>query len=237
MMQSNKNHSWIQRLENWLLPPVGQGSHALLSSIPADLDDALLAELDFWQQGCPRCAALGTSSHVCGDCLAQPHFVDRTQALLVFNDAAKQIIHGLKYQGELFWVRVLAELMVQRITAEQVDALIAVPLHPNRLVERGFNQAYELAKRLSKHYGVPLIDSGVIRQVDTPHQTLLDKQQRQRNLKAAFSVDNAVLASMQKVVLIDDVMTTGATLEQLAKMLKQAYPQLQVEAWVVAKAV
>lgn len=237
MAQQSKRMTWLNQLENWLFPAVGTQRHPLLEAVPADMDDTLLAELAFWQQGCPRCAMPGKTSLVCGDCLTKDFYLEKTQSLLIFNDAAKQMIHGLKYQGELFWSRALAELMCQRIDASNVDALIAVPLHPNRLSERGFNQSYEIAKGLSKRFGIPLLQNTVLRAVDTPHQTLLDKQQRQRNLKNAFEVDGERLSSIKHIALIDDVMTTGATLEQLGKTLKKHYPHLTIQAWVVARAV
>lgn len=237
MTQYTKENSLFRVLENWLLPASGHGDHSLLKTIPADLDDTLLKELIFWQQGCSVCAMPSAVNQLCGDCLGRISYLDRTQALLIFNEAAKQMIHGLKYHGELFWSRVFAELMVQRIDVTEIDALIAVPLHPNRLVERGFNQSYEVAKLLSKQLDRPLLQQGIARKVDTPHQTLLDKKQRQRNLKNCFAIDNEQLSSMKQVVLIDDVMTTGTTLEQLAKTLRQTYPHLKVQAWVMARAV
>lgn len=222
----------------WLLHSNAEPfKHPVLKQVPQDLDKEILKKLNFWQQGCPVCALPGHTSQVCGKCLSEKKFVDATQSLLLLNETAKEMIHAFKYGGELYWSRVFAEMLAQRVDAEGVEALVAVPLHRNRLVDRGFNQSYEIAKMLSKQLGIPVITTGISRVIDTPHQTQLDRKQRQNNLKNSFEVDQNVLKGVKQIALIDDVMTTGATLEQLAKTLKQSCSRLRLQAWVVARAV
>ncbi len=107
-----------------------------------------------------------------------------------------------------------------------------MPLHAQRIRERGFNHASEIARELAKRLGLPLDASSCRRLRDTPPQTGLKHGARRRNLRGAFSCTGDVRG--QRIALVDDVMTTGTSLDELAKTLRQAGAQ-EVEAWVVAR--
>jgi ComF family protein len=142
-----------------------------------------------------------------------------------------------KFRGDLAAGRVLAQLMIERAEAEspvRPALMIPVPLHDGRLRERGYNQALELAKPLAHKLGIPLQHGLLVRTRATPPQTGLDAKARRRSLRGAFQV----IASARlpdHVVVFDDVMTTGATLREAARVLVGA-GVARVDVWALARA-
>lgn len=156
---------------------------------------------------CPRCRRL-------------PRFVDRSRAIGAYDGALRAVVHALKYEGRRSLARRLGALMRVR-GAEMLDGAactIPVPLHRSRLRHRGFNQAADLSRQL----GIPSV--AALRRIRaTPTQTGLPAARRHRNMRDAFAMArSARLPPRATVVLVDDVSTTGATLEACARVLKEA---------------
>ena len=145
-----------------------------------------------------------------------------------------QLIHSLKYRGARRLGRTLALLAVValRERARSIDALAPVPLHPRRLRDRGYNQATEIARMLGRELALPLLLRGVRRRADAGPQAGLAADERVRNVAAAFAVDRS-LAGL-RVAIVDDVITTGATVNALAGALLDAGTS-RCEAWAVAR--
>ncbi len=120
-----------------------------------------------------------------------------------------------------------------RAAAAEVDALVPVPLHRKRLLERGFNQAFEIARPVAAGTGLPLLSRGIFRHADTQPQTLLAARDRHANLRGAFRVGRDLQG--MHVAIIDDVITTGATVNALAASLRNA-GAIEVHAWALARA-
>ncbi|MDG4811404.1 ComF family protein [Hydrogenovibrio sp. 3SP14C1] len=227
----------MNRFEKWLFPPVCTLTDQKGQSV--DLAPELLQKMTRPAQCCPVCAEKMPVAQVCGSCLVNPPAFYRTQAAFYYESVAQDLIHALKFQQQLYVSRLLAELWVDNLEIDTVEAIIPVPLHASRLLERGFNQSLELAKQVSKMTGIPVLPTVVHRLKATSSQAMLNAQARQQNVKGAFSLNQRSfdeLAKVKEVALLDDVMTTGATLNQLALTLKRAYPHLKIQAWVVAKA-
>jgi ComF family protein len=173
----------------------------------------------------------------CARCRRGHRFVDRALAAGAYDGALRAIVHALKYDGRRSLAKPLAGLMRSRCAElfRNADCLIPVPLHPSRRRVRGFNQALDLARRLGS-------DSLPVRQAlrrvrATPTQTGLPAAQRHRNMKDAFT--SSPLAPVLRgcvVVLVDDVSTTGATLEACAKVLRELGVR-EVRAVTAARAV
>ena len=117
---------------------------------------------------------------------------------------------------------------------ERPQALLPVPLHPNRWRERGYNQALELARPIAQRLGIRLLPNALQRLRDTPQQAQLALPQRQRNIRAAFAVPQAL--ALQHIAIIDDVMTTGSTANEIARVLRAAGVK-RVQVWVCARVV
>ncbi|WP_235588947.1 ComF family protein [Halomonas chromatireducens] len=183
---------------------------------------------------CPRCAEPQPSGSpagcLCGHCLAQPPKFDRAWVPLRYQDEVASLMQRFKFQASPRAGSVLVAMLETRLTdIPRPDALLAVPLHPNRARQRGFNQAEWLARRLAPRLGVPLRLAR--RLEDTPSQRGLDRSERRRNLKGGFEVAGPL---PDRVALLDDVMTTGATLDALAQACRRAGAE-EVEAWAVAR--
>ncbi|MGE5526237.1 MAG: ComF family protein [Rhodospirillaceae bacterium] len=165
--------------------------------------------------------------------MAHPPHYDSVTAVYVYDFPIDALIHAYKYGGELRLARLFADTLAER-RLPPVDALIPMPLSEPRLRERGYNQALELARRLGRLRGIPVLREACRRVVDTPAQALLPWRERPRNVRGAFVCD-ADVAGM-RVAVLDDVLTTGATLNELARNLKRA-GAVEVHGWVAARAV
>lgn len=160
--------------------------------------------------------------------------VDAVVAPFVYQPPLDRYIHALKYRGARSLGRALGLLLADalRTRARAVDAIVAVPLAPRRLRERGYNQAAEIARTLSRELGVPLIATGVRRSGARRSQTGLDARERSANVAHAFTVTRSLAGTTLAVV--DDVITTGATVNALAAALTEA-GAVRVDAWAIAR--
>jgi ComF family protein len=126
--------------------------------------------------------------------------------------------------------------MAQHLTIEEKpDVLIPVPLHLNRLRKRGYNQALELAKIITQHTRIPLNNEACIRYRDTPPQAHLSGEQRQNNLRNAFKIGR-VKSHWQHIVIVDDVVTTGTTVHEIARIFLEQTAIQKLEVWCCARA-
>jgi ComF family protein len=128
-----------------------------------------------------------------------------------------------KYRGKLSLAKPLARALIEALPAlPPADIIIPVPLHPQRLREREYNQSLLLAARLSHHAGIPLLLACLLRVRPTVPQTSLSRKERLTNLHRAFSVANPACIQSKRILLVDDVLTTGTTLHECAKTLRRA---------------
>jgi ComF family protein len=156
---------------------------------------------------------------VCPRCRRRRHAATRSRAIGLYEGSLRGIVHALKYDGRRSVARPLATLMVEcgRAVLEGVDVAVPVPLHRSRQRARGFNQAYELAR----HLGPPVVRA--LRRVRaTPSQTDLPEARRHANVRGAFALARSAPVRGLCVLLVDDVSTTGATLEACARVLREA---------------
>ena len=170
---------------------------------------------------------------MCGACLKHPPAHIRSLAAFSYAYPVDQLVQALKYQNRLAIAPILGDALAQIVKERSPpDLLISMPLHPARLKQRGFNHATEIAREVSLCLKIPLDLNLCERVRDTPPQVALAYDLRRRNVRDAFACHGNV--SGQRIALIDDVMTTGTSLDELAKTLKKA-GALEVEAWVVAR--
>lgn len=220
-------------LESWLLPPKCVLTHQ--PSEDRDIDAKLVGEWPVPTAVCPQCCEPSFDAEVCGRCLADAPAFDKTQVGFYFDAELADLIHGLKYNSQPAYARILGELLAQRLNTQGVQAIMAVPLHQSRYRQRGFNQAELVAETVAKELAIPLVKQAIVRIKDTPSQTHLNAKQRRANLKNAFDIDCEKLQGFNSVALLDDVITTGATMQSLAYTIKQKTAIESIEAWAIAK--
>jgi ComF family protein len=185
---------------------------------------------------CPQCG-LASNGGICGSCISSPPDFDATSAVFLYRFPIDAMMQRYKYGNMLSLYETFGQLLKEKaqlgsLNNSHVDLIIPMPMHPTRLKERGFNQALEIAKVLTKNHAEKLDYKNVIRQKLTPPQASLPLKARVKNIKGAFSVNGTL--SGKRIAIIDDVMTTGASLNELAKTLKKV-GAVHVECWVIAR--
>ena len=182
---------------------------------------------------CLSCAHPIPDGDLCGHCLAHPPKFGRCTAVFAYAFPVNKLIQGLKYGDQLALADTLAKQLAARIDRSNLpDCIIAMPLHPNKLKHRGYNQALLLARVLARELGVELLTHACQRMRDTPSQSTLPFKERGKNMRDAFVCDADL--SGKKVALVDDVLTSGASLNALASVI-QKQGAIDIQAWVVAR--
>lgn len=183
---------------------------------------------------CVQCALPLPSGGICGACLKRPPAFARTHAAFAYRFPLDALVRRCKYAGALELTGLFATALAENeADAPHPDLLLPMPLHPARLAERGFNQAAEIARRLAPLIDRPWLPDASRRLRDTPPQAGLDLKARRRNLRGAFACELDLTG--KSVALVDDVMTSGSSLNELAKAVRRA-GAAEVSAWVVARA-
>ena len=171
---------------------------------------------------CPRCGRPQASSIVCPSCWQRPTEIDGIRSLFRFDEVVRKSIHELKYRNLKAISPCLAELLADYLKENPLpgEAVVSVPLHPRRLRERGYNQSGLLARELGKRIGLPVIEDCLIRVKQAqPQVRAVDVEERRSNVADAFVCRDERVKG-KETILIDDVCTSGATLESCAAVLK-----------------
>jgi ComF family protein len=231
-------NNWLQTIQSWLLPPIcvlcgARGEDCGLCA-------GCRAGLPWQANACTACALPLASGDLCGQCLRHPPVRDETVAIFGYAPPVDALVRRIKFNGDLACVRLLGLLMAEGVLrrlpgmpdVHVPDLIVPVPLHRSRLAKRGYNQAAELARPLARILGVPLDIAGCVRKRATAEQSGLDAAARALNLRDAFAARRRFPAD---IAIVDDVMTTGHTVDALARVLKQAGAD-RVRVWVCARA-
>jgi ComF family protein len=227
-------YSCLKKLQSLVYPPTcllcGADGHRGL-----DLCAGCLADLPRIQRGCPRCGLpLPDRAPVCGECQRRPPPFDACHAPLIYAPPVDELIGRFKFHGDLTAGRLLGELLAEALhtAPDPPGAIVPVPLHPRRLRERGYNQALELARVVARRLHIPLAADACRRVLATRHQADLDRGERRRNVRGAFGAGPR--RPPDRVAVIDDVITTGSTVGEVARVLRRAGAR-QVVIWAPAR--
>lgn len=208
-----------------------------------DLCVGCAADLPENRVHCARCAlpfdAAASAEVLCGACQRRPPPYDLCRAPLRYEGTVPALVAMAKFRGRLNALRVLGRILGESLEEcsgqgfeERPEVLLPVPLHRGRLRERGYNQAHELAREVGRMLGVPVSSRLLERRIATPPQAGLDERARRRNVRGAFGLRGEL--RFQRVAIIDDVVTTGSTVAELARVLRAAGAG-RVEVWAVAR--
>ena len=193
--------------------------------------DAALPYLD--APHCPVCALPIPSGEVCGHCLKAPPLFARTTAAFAYSFPLDKLVQAMKYGEKLVLANALAEKLALRIDKSDLpDCIIPMPLHPAKLRERGFNQSQLLAATVGRRLNLILPPNACQRVRDTPPQSALPWKERKKNVRNAFRCD--IDLAGKRVALVDDVLTTGASLSALAEAVQRRGAS-EIQTWVVAR--
>ncbi len=236
MNRELKVYEWLKFVRYALYP-----HRCVLCGLPGEGEQDLCLgcrdELPWNHYACRRCGSpLTAADMTCGPCQRKPPSFIHSHIPFLYQAPLDTLLPQLKFRQKLYLAPLLAQLMAECIV--QCDeplpsVLLPVPLHVGRLRERGYNQALELARPLAKQLQIPLAMDLCTRQRETQAQTSLSGKERRRNLRGAFAIRKGELP--RHVAIVDDVVTTGATVEELARTLRRAGVET-VEVWACARA-
>lgn len=230
--------TWLQTVQRTVWPTT-----CVLCRRPGQLGrDLCIAcehELPFNEPSCRHCAeplAATSQAQICGRCLRRVSSVARCLAPLRYHYPVDGMIQALKYGRRLCVARVLGDVLAQFVctrVACMPELILPVPLSRRRFRARGYNQAHEIAWRVALRTGIPWRTDVVERFRETKEQAGLPRSKRRRNVKHAFRLIRPLPAA--RIAIIDDVVTTGSTVEELARVLRLAGAE-HIEVWAVARA-
>ncbi|WP_345852746.1 ComF family protein [Nitrosomonas sp. HPC101] len=206
-----------------------------LTSSHQDICTACLQDFPgLLQEHCPSCLLPMPSSQICGTCLRKPPAWNHIRAAVRYTYPVDALIQALKYRSALPLAPILADLLLTELQKDPLpDYVIPVPLHPARLRERGFNQALEISRYLCRETGCKLLATACARTRSTPSQTEIPWKKRKQNVRNAFICTQDFAG--KQVAIVDDVMTSGATMNELARVIRRQGAD-SVHAWVIARA-
>jgi len=230
-------YKWLNNVQNWLLPnnctlcgQRGQENLALCRDCQLNLNTI--------NSACERCAIPlpdSVQSGICGQCIIEPPNFDNSISLFVYETPISQMIQSLKFNRKLANARLLGNLLATHLEERKhprPTCILPVPLHHKRLQSRGFNQSLELAKPVSRVLDIPITQHLVKRIRHTPPQSRLKFRERDKNVNMAFELNGHAIP--KRVAILDDVVTTGATCNAIAGLLKKAGAE-HVEVWSLAR--
>ncbi|MDO8955761.1 MAG: ComF family protein [Deltaproteobacteria bacterium] len=190
-----------------------------------------LSQIKFFSHPyCPRCGlgfntAMG-EDHLCSGCLTEHWDFTKARSIGPYEGLMAEVISRFKFRGISRLAKPLGILLAEyedpEFTFSEFDLILSVPLHPQRLRKRGFNQSLLLARRISRVHSIPLDFTALQRIRHTQPQTELSGPERKKNIRGAFAVKKSAIISGKRILLIDDVFTTGATVQECSKALLKA---------------
>ena len=190
--------------------------------------DICMASIDYLQGiTCFRCGKRLNEHYydnICPDCKTGIFNYNRAYSCFEYSGMGRKLVHKFKYEGKTQLAKVIAGLMEERLRNERlaIDAVVPVPIHENKLKARGFNQSYLIARELGERLGKPIIDC-LKRTKETKEQYNFDRIQRHLNISGAFSVKLSYnVGKYKNILLVDDIYTTGSTVNECSKVLKRA---------------
>lgn len=172
---------------------------------------------------CGRPIVNNDTDGVCFECKNTCRYFDGGASVFEFSGLIQGALYRLKFDGEMEIAQAVGKFMGDKYKKMEweVDAVIPVPLHHDRLHERGFNQSYLLSREIGRECSIDVADKALIRQRYTESQVPLSRFQRMSNVKGAFSVLDSSLIGGKKILLVDDIMTTGSTLNECSSVLRK----------------
>lgn len=230
----------LKNVAHWFMPHVCILCKTITPQ-PHDLCLPCSKDLPILKHNCQVCAnnlPSTSQSPLCGQCLQKKPPFDTTHGLFLYEPPIPKLILDLKFHEALTHAKLLGELLAEKILHEWYretslpTAIIPIPLHPDRLKERGFNQAIEIARPIAKALDLPLFLQHAIRVKSTQPQATLPASERNLNIKNAFLIKKSV--KNHHIAVVDDVITTGSTVYEFCRLLKK-HGAAKISVWCCAR--
>ena len=217
---------------------------------PVSLCDHCERELPKLEHACLRCSiplVAAADAGICGKCLLRPPLYDRCISLFHYTQPISGMIGEFKFHASFAAGRILGCLLAERFdtyyrtncNGRFPDLLLPIPLHPRRLRRRGFDQCLLLAREIEKKSKIAVAAKLLRKTRDTQPQSALTARERKTNLGRSFALDSPIDATIRHIALIEDVVTTGATIDAIANVLRQQETspgKLRIDVWAIARA-
>ncbi len=228
-LNSNLIHQTIETGLSFLYPAQCRVCESVLGleSVPY-VCNSCWSKIDVIQQ--PWCEICGSpnSGELCDDCAANPPQYGKLRAIANYDNTLQTVIHLFKFEKRKTLAVSLAKLVLNHFPIDihiaEYDYILPIPIHKKRLQERGFNQAILIANQISKEYGINVSTDTLIKQKNTSPQSSLNRQERQTNIIGAFELQQNAVVTGKRILVLDDVYTTGATVREAVKVLWYADP-------------
>lgn len=210
------------------------------SQLHMDLCKDCLGDLLDHGQLCHRCGSpvsVMQTDAICGHCLKQPPPYRHTLSAFCYEAPLTRLITRLKFNGKIQLANMFARAWIHQHGNKDIeipDAILPVPMHRRRIWTRGYNQALEIARPIARHFRLPVLIDHVVRTRPTKPQSDLNARERNLNIRGCFQVMKAI--PYQRIAIVDDVVTTGSTVRELASALAVAGVEV-VDVWCIARAV
>lgn len=186
-------------------------------------------------QHCARCGTFGVDETNCSNHRHWPNYLCNNKSLWPYQDEYRQVLLSFKFRGQPWLAQMLGQMLAM-IAEQEGEVVIPVPISRQRLQERGFNQSALLAKEIAKTLELPYIDNVLLKVKNTPKQSSLPREARLKNLNDAFLIKHPEKIRGKKIILVDDICTTGTTLASCAKVLHE-YSQADIFALTVCNGI
>ena len=233
-----KLYNQFTQLKNWLFPGTCYACAKELKRESPRFCTSCLESLPYLDNACHRCGEpLFYSDSACGKCLSRLPTFDQCFCPFIYETPISKQIQELKFSDHPKNISGIADLFLQELDAKQIalpEAIISVPMHVKGLRKRGFNQSLELAKITAKKLDIPLLSDHIKKIKDTERQTKQKLEQRRKNLSGCFMSIKKI--EHKHVAIIDDVVTTGSTAEEISKILKKNGVDY-IQVWGIAKTI
>ena len=227
----NGMSSFFRSALDFFFPPLCHVCRQFIETAgPLHICNSCLEQFSFFDRQ-PLCTVCGIpfdgagGDHICGKCLIHRPCFDAARAACLYDGPGMEMIHAFKYSQKSHLRKPLALLAVRELSGFvegiRPDLIVPVPLHGKRLRQRGFNQAVLLGELLSREWGVAMERRGLQRSRWTEPQINLTAEQRRENVKGAFAVRIPQAINGRRILLVDDVLTTGSTVDECARVLKR----------------
>ena len=186
-------------------------------------------ELNFIKDGCIKCGKITIRSifeeidiDQCEFCKNKTYYFDKVISCVEYTETSKKIVFDFKYKSKTYLSKIISQMMKEKLESESIecDCILSVPLHKKRYKERGFNQSEKIARYLSKEMNIPYLNL-ITRNTYTRKLYNLDYKERRIELRNTFKIKNIDKVRNKKVLIVDDIFTTGATVNEISKLLKK----------------